>query len=345
MKRNILVPSLASLLVFTLLPSAFAQPPQQSTREITQITGDLYGFVNNNHRTVFLVTSEGIILADPLNVDAATWLKGQLAARFNVPVRYVLYSHHHFDHASGAAVFNETAELIAHENFNAGLMAATMSLRGGALRNDRNSTGRVERDETQGIIGSRLGSTPGGLAAIFDLTDRNSDGSVTAAEIYADVVPPETTYSRRRTVTLGGKTVQLVHPGLNHSDDATVLYFPAERIVFAVDYLTVKRLPGGLGGGAPLADWIASLKSVEALDFDTVVPGHGSVGTKADVAAYRQYFEDLVAAVSEGIAAGRTVEQLQASNILERYRDWPNYDPARNRTIAMAYEGLMAARR
>lgn len=126
MKRNILAPSLASLLAFTLLPSAFAQPSQQPTREITQITSDLYRFVNNNHRTVFLVTSEGIILADPINVGAVTWLKGQLAERFNVPVRYVLYSHHHFDHASGAALFNETAELIAHENCSGGSREAVL---------------------------------------------------------------------------------------------------------------------------------------------------------------------------------------------------------------------------
>ena len=129
MKRNILAPSLASLLAFTLLPSAFAQPSQQPTREITQITSDLYRFVNNNHRTVFLVTSEGIILADPINVGAVTWLKGQLAERFNVPVRYVLYSHHHFDHASGAALFNETAELIAHENCSGGSREAVLPSR------------------------------------------------------------------------------------------------------------------------------------------------------------------------------------------------------------------------
>ncbi|MBI4486083.1 MAG: hypothetical protein HY655_08745, partial [Acidobacteria bacterium] len=55
---------------------------------------------------------------------------------------------------------------------------------------------------------------------------------------------------------------------------------------------------------------------------------------------YRQYFEDLVAAVSRGIAARQTVEQLQASNILEKYAWWLNYATARNTNIAQAYEML-----
>ena len=249
----------------------------------------------------------------------------------------MLYSHHHFDHASGASVFNDTAELIAHENFGPALKEGSMAFPASFAAFglvDRNANGRFERDELQGPARDFLMPM-----------DRNGDGAVTPAELYADVTPPESTHSGRRTVTLGGKTVELIHPGPNHSADATILHFPAERAVFVVDYVAVKQLPGVVSGGAPLGDWIEAIRAVEALDFDTVVPGHGDVGTKADVAAYRQYFEDLVAAVSEGIAAGRTVEQLQASNILERYRDWANYDPGRNQHIALAYEGLMAARR
>jgi hypothetical protein len=81
-------------------------------REITQISGEPYRVRNNAHYTVFLVTPEGIVLGDPISTDAATWLKGELAQRFNVPVRYVVYSHHHWDHAAGAAVFNDTAEIV-----------------------------------------------------------------------------------------------------------------------------------------------------------------------------------------------------------------------------------------
>jgi glyoxylase-like metal-dependent hydrolase (beta-lactamase superfamily II) len=73
--------------------------PEGPTRDIVNITGDLYRAQNNNHHTVFLVTDEGIIISDPMSRDFATWLRGEMETRFDQPVRYVLYSHSDFDHA------------------------------------------------------------------------------------------------------------------------------------------------------------------------------------------------------------------------------------------------------
>ena len=306
-------------------PAAAAEAP---VREITSLAPDLYRFRNNNHFTVFMVTPEGIILADPISADASTWLKAEIAQRFNVPVRYVLYSHHHWDHASGAAVFNDTAEVIGHENMPAAITAFNAGLPRNLAAQDKNGNGQLEKDEVQG-----------GMVALFGSLDRNQDGGVTSAEIMADVMPPEVTYSGKRTVTLGGKTVELIHPGISHSTDGTVLLFPAERVAYGVDFVGVKRLPGGLIGDGTYDDWLDTVKVVEALDFDTFSPGHGVVGTKADVSEFRQYGEDLKAAVAKGIADGMTLEQLQASIKLEKYAAYENYQnlPA---NIAQAHQLL-----
>ena len=91
---------------------------RDSPNGITQISGDLYRFQNGGHYTVFLVTSERILMTDPVSDitdDAALWLKLQLAQRFGVPVRYVIYSHYHLDHASGGEVFADTATFLGHE--------------------------------------------------------------------------------------------------------------------------------------------------------------------------------------------------------------------------------------
>jgi glyoxylase-like metal-dependent hydrolase (beta-lactamase superfamily II) len=303
MRANNRIPTfvLIALLALACLPSAFAQQQQgPPVRSITRITGDLYRVQNNDHYTVFFVTPAGIILADPINVEAAIWIKAQMAERFpNTPLRSVLYSHHHQDHASGAAVFNDTAELVAHENFSAGL---------------KTSAGQ----------------------------------SAAAAKRYEAVVPPESTYTGRRTITLGGKTVQLIHPGrTQHAQDLTVLLFPAERVVFGVDFMAVKTVPGSntLAGGAPIAEYVNAVKAVEALDFDIVAPGHGPMGTKADIVAHRQYFENLGARVSAGIAAGRTVAQLQAARIMDEYKDWIEYDEDNDVNIANAYKTLSERKR
>ncbi|HEY6362111.1 MAG TPA: SRPBCC family protein, partial [Vicinamibacterales bacterium] len=57
---------------------ASAQAPSARTRAITNIRGDLYRVQDANHYTVFLVTPAGIILGDPINTQAATWLKAEL---------------------------------------------------------------------------------------------------------------------------------------------------------------------------------------------------------------------------------------------------------------------------
>lgn len=88
---------------------------QAATREITKITGDLYRFRNNGHYSVFLVTPAGVIATDPIDKDAAAWLKAEITTRFKQPVKYVVYSHGHADHDSGGEVFADTATFVGHE--------------------------------------------------------------------------------------------------------------------------------------------------------------------------------------------------------------------------------------
>jgi glyoxylase-like metal-dependent hydrolase (beta-lactamase superfamily II) len=104
------------ILLLVLTPWAQTQAPAPPVREITQIAGDLYRFRNNNHYAVFAVTPVGIIATDPINVEAAQWLKAELHKRFAQPVKYLIYSHDHADHIAGGQVFADTAIVVAHEN-------------------------------------------------------------------------------------------------------------------------------------------------------------------------------------------------------------------------------------
>jgi len=100
-------------LLFVCVHLAFCQ--DNATRSISKISGDLYRFQNNNHYSVFLVTSEGIIATDPISKEAATWLNKELGERFNLPVKYLIYSHNHADHISGGEAFGDDVVVVSHE--------------------------------------------------------------------------------------------------------------------------------------------------------------------------------------------------------------------------------------
>ncbi|SPH17009.1 2,4-dinitroanisole O-demethylase subunit alpha [Defluviimonas aquaemixtae] len=108
MKRT----TLAICATLALSTSALAQ---EATREIQNVTGDVYRFQNNFHFALVVPTTEGTVVVDPINADASGWLKDNLNQITDQPVTHLIYSHSHGDHASGGAVF-EGAHVIAHEN-------------------------------------------------------------------------------------------------------------------------------------------------------------------------------------------------------------------------------------
>jgi glyoxylase-like metal-dependent hydrolase (beta-lactamase superfamily II) len=346
--------ALAAVSLVALRAPALAQqgPAAQRgpVREIIHITGDLYRARNGNWYAIFLVTPEGIILGDPINTDFAQWLKAELDTRFEVPVRYVVYSHSHFDHAAGGAAFADTAIFVAHENMTRNMDGRYPQMPGDMV--DRNRNGRFDLEDIMIPTEGRPGVC-GFSRGFFTMFDVDGDGQVTPQELQADIVRPDIVYSERMRIELGGKVVELVHPGLNHADDATVMLFPAERVLFATEFLAdalvtdnIHSLPSACGpfDGSPLAEWIESYRTVEALDFDVLAPGHGALFKKSDVTDTRRYFEDLVAAVSAGMAAGKPLEELKETVLLEEYKDWANYERLRRNNVEAAYNNLMLYR-
>ncbi|HSA81903.1 MAG TPA: hypothetical protein VLE23_13895, partial [Geminicoccaceae bacterium] len=156
---------------------------------------------------------------------------------------------------------------------------------------------------------------------------------------------PELTFTERMTIGLGGKTVELIYPGRSHSDNLIAVHFPTERAIFAVDFISVGRLPYQTLADSYFPDWIEAIKEVEAIDFDILLPGHGPVGTKADATDHRRYLEDLHAAVLEAARAGRSLEQMQAEITLDKYRDWSQYEDWRPMNIEGMYSQVQMHRR
>lgn len=93
-----------------------ARPPFATTK--VDGTDNVYIFRNGNHQAMFVVTSEGVIATDPVAYGRPTGGQTYLDEIRKVtdkPVKYVIYSHHHFDHIAGGKVFKDAgATFIAH---------------------------------------------------------------------------------------------------------------------------------------------------------------------------------------------------------------------------------------
>lgn len=112
----------AYLVLGTLIAGIVASgtQAQEVTRAITNVAGDVYRFQNNFHYGLVVVTGEGVVVVDPINTDAAKWLKSNLKTVTDQKVTHLIYSHSHADHASGGkvlasgGVLSAPATVIAH---------------------------------------------------------------------------------------------------------------------------------------------------------------------------------------------------------------------------------------
>jgi glyoxylase-like metal-dependent hydrolase (beta-lactamase superfamily II) len=319
-------------------PRSIYQQTQYKGQEIGRLTGDVYYARMDDYVSVFMVTPDGIVLVEPVSSELATWLKGELATRFKVPVKYVIYSHHHWDHASGASVWADTARIVGHEAMvkRLAMPPASTPLPQNVRAQDTNGNGQIEEMEAQG-----------NLKAQFALYDADRNNALSGAEVtrgpLAFVRPPDLTFTSPITITLGGKRVEVLPRPIAHADDNTIVRFvDGTNVLFASDWITNERVP--FGGDVAVKDELDIVKGVLALDFEHFICSHGRLGKKPDVESNIRYREELRTAVAKAIAAGQTLEQAQASVTMDAYKGWEFYQQQRPGNVAGTYRALQAGK-
>jgi len=114
---------LAALCVLAAAPAwAQGQPaaprPQMATTKVDG-TNNVYIFRNGNLQSMFVVTDEGVIATDPIGYGRPQGVTAYVEAIKTVtdkPIKYLIYSHHHFDHISGGKPFKDAgARIVAHK--------------------------------------------------------------------------------------------------------------------------------------------------------------------------------------------------------------------------------------
>lgn len=170
-----------------------------------------------------------------------------------------------------------------------------------------------------------------------------------------ETVPPGLTwptlaFSGKLTLWLGKLEVQLLQLGRGHTKGDTVVWLPAERILFSGDLVEYDATP--YAGDAYFSDWPQTLDNIAALQPAKLVPGRGAaLENEAQVAAglagTRSFIADVFAAVKAGAAAGRdlkTVYRQTLDAVRPKYGHWVIFDHCMPFDVSRAYDEATAHR-
>jgi alkyl sulfatase BDS1-like metallo-beta-lactamase superfamily hydrolase len=213
----------------------------------------LAGFGN----TTFLIGSDAVAVVDPGLFVNGPRVVEELRAITDLPVRYVIYTHGHYDHAFGTPALLDDAEARGHDAPD--------------IVGHVNVARRFER----------YAKTSGHLARTFDLQFASwgpGGGEVVRTARYC---PPTIAYEDRiRLDGLGGQPIECRH-GLGETDDHTWVWVPDARVIVGGDFI-VSSLPNA---GTPfrvqryVLEWAEALEEMAGVEPIAVVSGHGDVFT------------------------------------------------------------------
>jgi glyoxylase-like metal-dependent hydrolase (beta-lactamase superfamily II) len=240
-----------------------------------QVADGLFLITGEGGNVAAYVTGAGVVLVDNMfyrNFDA---ILAQVASITDQPITYALNTHQHDDHAGGNARMLRIADVIAHENVWLNL----------------SDIQQPYYEDTPG--------TPIGL--------------------------PNVTFTDELVLHPGGKEIRAKYFGRGHTSGDVVVYFPGLRAIHTGDLFLGRRSgatdsdrPPGVNiyvdyaQGGSFLEWTDTLDAILELDFDTIIPGHGPVSTRADLIRFRADLEAMRDRIAALIQAGASKEQVLA---------------------------------
>lgn len=278
---------------------------------VYHVTGT--GAVNVMSHSMLIEGANDLLLVDShVTPNAGLALIEAVKNVSDKPVRYLVNTHYHFDHAHGNQVFPPEVEIIGH--------TYTRQKLSGELGNVLEESTVISF--TEGVP-AQIASLQQQIAAESDATRRAElQTRLAIAQAHqtslAEVVPtpPNITIDDSMTiyqaVNGGGREIQIRYLGRGHTGGDVVVFLPEEKIVFTGD-LMVPGIP--YMGDAHVDEWPDALDRLKELDFDTLLPGHGPIVQGKQRVDYLQaYLRDLwrntAALKQQGLSAEDAARQI-----------------------------------
>jgi glyoxylase-like metal-dependent hydrolase (beta-lactamase superfamily II) len=263
----------AAAIVGALVVSTQVQKPPRPLK-VEKVKGDLYIVSGEGGNVALYATSEGVILVDDMFYRNHDDMLKAIASITDKPLRYVVNTHQHDDHAGGDALMLPIAEVIAHKNVRANLVA--------------HRTPYFE--DTPG--------TPIGLPRVTfaDELSVYLGGKEVRAHWFG------------RGHTSGDAIIEFPDLKVIHTGDLFLASGPPRPGARAFPPGSNLFVDSSQGGS--LLEWTKTLDGALSLDFDTVIPGHGPVSTRDDVVKFRGGVEAMQRRLTSLVREGTSRDDL-----------------------------------
>jgi glyoxylase-like metal-dependent hydrolase (beta-lactamase superfamily II) len=272
---------------------------------IATVDGDNRGF---NGNAGFVVTSDGVVVIDALGTPRlGQRLIATVRSVTDQPIRYLVLTHNHPDHAYGAAALRHLPgiKIIGHPGMREYLGSPTM----------------------QRSVDYRRDLLPGDMAGFTPVTP--------------DIFVPEERFAAYRLET-GGKRFDIYNTGRHHSHGDLVVHQVENGILWVSDLAFNQRVTyigdGDSGQIIEAQDWLTA----EFPDAQLMVPGHGSAQTPPFpmVSQTRRYIQQLRKLMQSKLQAGVPLLQAVEQADMPQWRDVPLYKENQRANAGFIYREM-----
>lgn len=290
-----------------------AQEAEGLTHRFERVTDTIYsaattvrGITESN--SAVIINDEDVLIVDS---HVTPWTAERLVQDIKTltpkPVRWVINSHYHFDHAHGNQIFVGTANIVGHEYTRKQLLTNVLDQ-------------VTSKSFTSGVPG-RIDTLKKQIGDETDAARRaDLDGQLAIQEQYwaslqqIRPTPPNVTVDQKMSLFFGDREVQLLFLGRGHTGGDLMVYLPQERVLATGDFM---EPPPALSymGDAYVEDWIQSLERLKEIPFEAAIPGHGPVYRDPRmIGQFQAYLRDMLAQVrrlkGQGLTAEETATQV-----------------------------------
>jgi glyoxylase-like metal-dependent hydrolase (beta-lactamase superfamily II) len=319
-----------SFLVLAAAAVALARPlnAQNQTLEIVRLAEGVHAAIRSEFRMDPIESNSLVVIGpdDVMVVDTgrtphtARRIIGEIRKLTDRPVRLVVNSHWHDDHVFGNQAFEEAfpgVHFIAHRQTRLEMISRSIpSLKDYGLEY---WSKMAERFEAQLAKGTRPDGSPLSEAQKTRLLDQARTVRDFLPKIEGQrIVLPTMEIESTVTIHQGKREIRLIHAGSGNTPGDVAVYLPQEKILATGDLL-VHPVPFAYGSDIPA--WVATLKTLRALDVDVIVPGHGPVMRDPQyLDLVIGLFQSLVDQVTAAKKAGLSLDETRKKLDVEPYR-------------------------